>query len=238
VPTEQERKAAVRERVWATLENTGTSPGGAHGRIPDFVGSADAAALLATLPAWAGADALMANPDRAQQPVRAHALVDGKLVFMAVPNLAEVKPFYRLDPRSLGPQPERAGDRHVAAQVARTVAPAELPMIGLIVCGSVAVNRHGVRIGKGAGYSDLEVALLVEARRLHPAVTIVTTVHSLQVVPDDLPRSEHDFTVDFIITPDEVIACGRRQQPLGIDWKQVTPEMMRTIPVLSQRPHS
>ena len=32
----------------------------------------------------------------------------------------------------------------------------------LVVCGSVAVNRSGVRLGKGGGYADLELALLVE----------------------------------------------------------------------------
>jgi NAD(P)-dependent dehydrogenase (short-subunit alcohol dehydrogenase family) len=32
--------------------------------------------------------------------------------------------------------------------------------VNLVVCGSVAVNRRGVRLGKGAGYSDIEVALL------------------------------------------------------------------------------
>lgn len=35
--------------------------------------------------------------------------------------------------------------------------------VDLIVCGTVAVNRRGVRVGKGGGYSDLEFALLVEA---------------------------------------------------------------------------
>jgi 5-formyltetrahydrofolate cyclo-ligase len=30
-----------------------------------------------------------------------------------------------------------------------------------VVCGSVAVNRQGARVGKGGGFSDLEFALLV-----------------------------------------------------------------------------
>ena len=33
----------------------------------------------------------------------------------------------------------------------------------LVICGSVAVNRQGARVGKGGGFADLEFALLVEA---------------------------------------------------------------------------
>lgn len=225
-----EQKAAVREHV-----SSGVSPHGARGRIPDFLGSAQAANLLTQLPAWTQARAVMANPDRAQQPVRACALAGGKLLFMAVPNLATVKPFFRLAPDALGAHPERAADRHVAAQEAATVAVEELPVIDFVICGSVAVNHQGVRIGKGAGYSDLEVALLVEAKRLQPEATIVTTVHSIQVIDEELPRAEHDFTVDFIVTPDEIIACSPKHRPGGVAWDQITPEMVKAIPVLGQR---
>ncbi|HYZ52722.1 MAG TPA: 5-formyltetrahydrofolate cyclo-ligase [Streptosporangiaceae bacterium] len=83
--------------------------------------------------------------------------------------------------------------------------------IDLVVCGSVAVNRVGVRLGKGAGYSDIEVALLAEAGLLNEQTAIVTTVHDLQVVDEELPEAEHDFRVDFIVTPQRVIACGRQR---------------------------
>ena len=70
---------------------------------------------------------------------------------MAVPRLAEAKPFVRVegDPairRALGEgTPSRAE---------------ELGHVDLVVCGTVAVNRAGVRVGKGGGYSDLALALL------------------------------------------------------------------------------
>jgi 5-formyltetrahydrofolate cyclo-ligase len=38
-----------------------------------------------------------------------------------------------------------------------------------VVCGSVAVNRTGARLGKGARYSDIEVTLLTEAGLIGPA---------------------------------------------------------------------
>jgi 5-formyltetrahydrofolate cyclo-ligase family len=48
----------------------------------------------------------------------------------------------------------------------------ELEPVDLVVCGTVAVNRDGVRVGKGGGYSDLEFGLLVEARLVGDATTI------------------------------------------------------------------
>jgi 5-formyltetrahydrofolate cyclo-ligase len=36
----------------------------------------------------------------------------------------------------------------------------QVPKLDLILCGSVAVNLKGARIGKGGGFSDLEYALL------------------------------------------------------------------------------
>lgn len=35
------------------------------------------------------------------------------------------------------------------------------------------------------------------------------TVYQIQAVDEELPETEHDFSVDFIITPDEVTACSQ-----------------------------
>src|SRR3712207_8895655 len=42
------------------------------------------------------------------------------------------------------------------------------------------LNRDGVRVGKGGGYSDLELGLLIEAGLVDDSTTIATTVHPLQ----------------------------------------------------------
>jgi 5-formyltetrahydrofolate cyclo-ligase len=94
---EPDRKQAIRERVWDRLRHDGASSD-PHGRIPDFVGAALAAQRLAALPAWQQAHVIKANPDQAQLPVRARALREGKVVYMAVPKLADPLPFFRLDP--------------------------------------------------------------------------------------------------------------------------------------------
>jgi 5-formyltetrahydrofolate cyclo-ligase len=207
---EPDAKAAVRRRVWRVLTETGAGRGKVIDSIPDFVGSDVAAARLAELAEWREAQTVKANPDRAQQPVRALALLEGKLLFMAVPGLALSDPFYRLDPVVLGTEAGRAADRHVAADLAPTVPVSEVTPIDVVVCGSVAVNHDGVRIGKGAGYSDKEVALLAEAGLLRPDTTFVTTVHERQVLDEVLPREEHDFLVDYVVTPERTIRTAAR----------------------------
>jgi 5-formyltetrahydrofolate cyclo-ligase len=226
-------KQAVRERIWALLERSGVVEPGVSGYIPAFAGADAAADQLTTLPAWQHAQVIKAVPDRAQLPARARALVAGKLVYMAVPKLADALPFYVLDPHNLPVPPEQAADREVAARIARKVGVAEMQPIDLVVTGSVAVNRRGARLGKGAGYSDIEVALLAEAGLLSDKTTIVTTVHELQVVEDELPETEHDFRVDFVVTPKQVIACWPPRRPRSLSWGILSEEKIAAIPVLA-----
>jgi len=229
-------KQEVRERIWTLLDaQKAVLPPGARGRIPNFVGAEAAADRLATLPVWQAARVVKAVPDRAQLPVRARALTEGKLVYMAVPKLADTHPFYQLDPHTLTIPPVEAASSRVAASSARKVAVDEMRPVDLVVCGSVAVNRHGVRIGKGAGYSDIEVALLHEAGLIGPRTTIATTVHALQVVDENLPEAGHDFRVDLIVTPDEVIACHVQRGPTGLIWEHLDAEKIAAIPVLAAR---
>jgi len=226
-------KQAVRERVWALLdEHQAVQPPGAAGHIPSFVGSGRAAERLATLVAWRDARVIKANPDMAQLPVRVQALPEGKLLYMAVPKLATEQPFYLLDPTQLAAPFEDAASSTGAPSVAGRVGVQQMRPVDLIVCGSVAVNHHGVRIGKGAGYSDLEVALLTEAGLVNDKTTIVTTVHLLQVVDEPLPETEHDFSIDVIVTPEQVIQCGPARRPKGLHWDHLSQEKIAAIPVL------
>ncbi|WP_217241387.1 5-formyltetrahydrofolate cyclo-ligase [Streptomyces sp. AC555_RSS877] len=228
-------KQAVREQVWRRLIDGGGAPADSYGKIPGFYGSEATAEQLATLDEWRRAGTVKANPDWAQLPVRVRALKDGKRVYMAVPRMASPQPFYLLDPKALTISPEEAADKKGAAQVARRVGVEEVEPIDIVVCGSVAVNRSGARIGKGAGYSDLEVALLIEAGLVTEKTVIVAPVHELQVIENDIPETEHDFSVDYIVTPGEVIACPNRRRPRGLVWDDLTPEKIAAIPVLAQR---
>jgi 5-formyltetrahydrofolate cyclo-ligase len=228
-----DRKNAVRERVWQALDAAGVvEPPGAAGHIPSFVGAEQAARRLTALESWKQARVVKANPDRAQLPVRQLALEQGKLVYMAVPKIASIAPFYALDPATVE---LAAADSKQAKTLAPSVSLNEMRPVDFIVCGTVAVNRSGVRIGKGAGYSDIEVALLTEAGLIGPETTIVTTVHQLQVLDEELPETEHDFSVDYIVTPDDVIQCGPPRRPSGLVREHLTPEKIAAIPVLAAR---
>jgi 5-formyltetrahydrofolate cyclo-ligase len=188
--TIERTKQKVRDRIWALLEREGAAkpPGRVVGKIPNFLGAVAAADELALLPAWEAARVLKANPDKAQRAVRAQALTEGKVLYMAVPRLADELPFYLLDPDRLSMPPWEAATKEGAAKAGRKVAATELPLVDLVVCGSVAVNRQGARIGKGGGFSDLEVAFLVEAGVIRPDTVLATTVHPLQVVDEPSPK--------------------------------------------------
>jgi 5-formyltetrahydrofolate cyclo-ligase len=228
-------KQQVRDRTWALLERPGAakSPGRVVGRIPNFLGAEAAADQLAALPAWQAARVLKANPDKAQRPVRARALEEGKMLYMAVPRLADELPFYLLNPEQLSISPWEAAAKEGAAKAGRKVAASELPSVDLVICGSVAVNRQGARIGKGGGFSDLEVAFLVEAGVIRPDTVLATTVHPLQMVDEPLPETIHDFRVDLIITPDETIRCAEPHRPPGILWDHLQRDKIAEIPALA-----
>lgn len=229
-------KQQAREQVWELLERESAVPEpGVWGRIPNFIGAEEAADRLTNVPQWRAARVLKANPDRAQLPVRQRALASGKTVYMAVPNLADERPFYLLNPDRLDSPPAQAAESRYAASSAPKVPVDDVAPLDVVVCGSVAVNRSGARLGKGAGYSDIEVALLAEAGLVGTGTTIITTVHSLQVVDRPLPETEHDFRVDMIITPDETITCGPSQRPTGLLWEHLSPEKVAAIPVLAAR---
>ncbi|MEU8687688.1 5-formyltetrahydrofolate cyclo-ligase [Streptomyces sp. NPDC048665] len=229
-------KQLVRTQVWDALDAAGAVyDDSAHGRIPNFRGAEDAAARLAELDGWKRANVVKAVPDKAQLEVRVRALGEGKLVYMAVPKLAADKPFYLLNPAMLEVPAREAATSRVAATTAPTVEVDSMRPVDVVVLGSVAVNRDGARIGKGAGYSDLEFALLTEAGLIGPDTLVVTTVHSLQVIDTPIPVTDHDVKVDLIITPDEVIQCTTSHRPTGIIWDHLDPGKIAAIPALQSR---
>ena len=232
--TTEASKQEVREATWSRLQDARVAlfPG-ARGRIPNFKGAGEAARRLAATPEWRTARALKCNPDAPQRPVRLTALREGKLVYMAVPRLREVRCFWELDPKRLRNLAE-AATIGGAARRGRAVSPRELPHIDLVVAGSVAVNRRGARVGKGGGYSDLEYAIGRAVGCMDDSTVVATTVHSLQIVDGALPTTAHDFFLDLIVTPDEVIRPrrGQRAQPRGILPDHLTAEHRETIPVL------
>ena len=59
---------------------------------------------------------------------------------------------------------------------------------------------------------------------------IATTVHPLQLLDEELPETAHDFRVDVIVTPDEVIRTRRARRPRGILWEHLTRRSLARFP--------
>jgi 5-formyltetrahydrofolate cyclo-ligase len=55
------------------------------------------------------------------------------------------------------------------------------------------------------------------------------------VIDDAMPETEHDFSVDLIVTPDEVIECEPQRRPTGLYWNNLTAAKIAAIPVLAAR---
>ncbi|WP_347405385.1 hypothetical protein [Micromonospora sp. WMMD980] len=63
--------------------------------------------------------------------------------------------------------------------------------------------------------------------------TVATTIHRSQLLDEALPYADHDFNVDFAITPDEVVTCSPdRERPPGIMRERLRPDQLHDIPAL------
>lgn len=228
-------KDEIRHRVWARLRAAGATrfPDG-QGRIPNFVGADRAAALLRELTIWKRAKVVAVNADAPQLPIRRAALCDGKVLYVAVPRLRAERCFLEIDPAKLGPaRVHRAASMTAGLAFGRAVAPDEMRPIDVIIVGSVGVTRQGARVGKGGGFSDLAYALLRTEAKVREYTPILTTIHPLQLVEERIPMRSHDTPVDFLITPDRVLAApSLHPRPRGILWEILPEAKIRAIPIL------
>jgi len=229
-------KEGIRNRIWSLLERERVARfPGTKGRIPNFQGAERAARRLSQIEVWREAKRIKANPDMPQRPARELALSQGKILYMAVPRLRSERCFLELDPSHLRGQFREASTIRGAFRLGRPVNPEEMDPIDLVVAGSVAVTKEGARVGKGGGYSDLEYAIAREIGIIDEETPVVTTVHRLQVVSNDIEMKIHDIPVDFIVTPEEVIVTlSRFQKPKGIYWEILEEEKIKSIPILTR----
>jgi len=198
-------KKLLREEIWKKLEakRIAKFPLPCYGRIPNFVGSEKAADKVRLLEEWKEAAVIFVNPDYAQQKVREYALLDGKLLIMASPRLKHG--YVVVSPEDVKGVESFASTIRGAFKYGKTVRPSDIPKPSLIVEGSVAVDLHGHRLGKGHGYGDVEIKTL---KRMFGDIPIVTTVHDMQVV-EAVPSEENDEKVSLIVTSTRVIRVSR-----------------------------
>jgi 5-formyltetrahydrofolate cyclo-ligase len=230
-------KERLRESVWDDLEDSGVArfPFPPQDRIPNVAGAAAAADRAMALDALADADAVKANPDAPQLPLRRALLRQGTTVYMAVPRLRDDRPFVELDPADVT-DPEAAPTVSHMDEYGRQVGPDAVPELDAVVVGSVAVTAEGARVGKGEGFSDIEFAVLAELGAVTGDTPVVTTVHDRQVVSAGAVEPDpHDVPLAVICTPTRTIRIGAPDAtPTGIDWSKLDAEDHERIPVLGR----
>jgi 5-formyltetrahydrofolate cyclo-ligase len=196
-------KRLLREEIWNRLEKEDIAmfPLPPHGRIPNSAGSNEAAAKVRLLDEWKRARVVFVNPDYTQQKVREYVLLDGKVLVMASPRLK--RGCVVVDPKNVGNMKSFASTIRGAFRHGKIMETEGIPKPDLIVEGSVAVDRHGHRLGKSQGYGDVEIRTL---QRLFGSVPILTTVHDVQVV-EAVPFDEK---VSIIVTPSRTIRIPQK----------------------------
>jgi 5-formyltetrahydrofolate cyclo-ligase len=227
-------KKEIRHKVWdkMTEEEIGRFPFPLHNRIPNFKGAEKAAHYITAMEEYKQARVVKVNPDAPQLPLRAQVLIDGKTLLVPTPRLKagfiQVKPEWV--PK--GEERKAASLKHIHTY-GKVLPLSKMPRIDLIVVGSVAMHRDGRRLGKGEGYADREYAIIRELG--NPPVPVITSVHSTQIVEDDLPRDAYDLTVDWIATEQGLFKTNSPyEKPGGIIWEEVTEEEKKEMPVLEE----
>ncbi|KAH9491950.1 hypothetical protein Btru_026875 [Bulinus truncatus] len=249
-PEDETGKWAIRRKIWDYLEdnNLVNVPRPCHYRIPNFEGAAVANDKLATLDAFKKAKTVKVNPDKPQEQARFLVLEAGKelvLLNQTQRNLLVPTPQLRSSGILNRVVPPEGADkeklRHCCTsqgvkENSKEVSASEKIKIDLVVVGSVAVSRKGFRIGKGKGFADLEYAMMRTMGAIDANTIVVTSVHDSQIV--DIPEElvdEHDMTVDFILTPTEIIETNcNRPKPTGVIWNHLEVNKFFQIPVLKQ----
>ena len=230
-------KDQVRRAVWRAMDREGVSRfPGAEGRIPNFAGAKLAAQKLAGPPAVEAGQGHQGEPGLAadaRPPARARGGEEDRDGRSAAARPAPVP--------APGPAPATKAQVREAAtikgalQARKVVALEEIPKIDFVLCGSVAVNLSGARLGKGGGFSDLEYGMLIEEGKIGDRTQVATTVHPIQILREHLMITDHDLPVDLIATPRAVIEVERTyERPKGILWDHLQPPQIHEIPVLER----
>ncbi len=217
-----DEKELIRKRIWDKMAEKGIArfPLPPHGRIPNFRGAERCAEYLKSLKEWKEAEIVKINPDSPQRGVRLRALKEGKTLLMPTPGIREG--FLILNPESIpGSKLWESVTIKGAFRFGKKLKTADeisgIGRVDFIVEGSVAVNRHGQRLGKGEGYGDLEFGILLEIGVIDIDIPIATTVHPVQIVNENLPQNMYDVSLDYIIIPKGVLkAENRARRPEGL----------------------
>uniref|UniRef100_A0A182P7L3 5-formyltetrahydrofolate cyclo-ligase n=1 Tax=Anopheles epiroticus TaxID=199890 RepID=A0A182P7L3_9DIPT len=239
-------KRLYRQEVWAAMKarfpQGSTSSNFVNRKIPLFPEAEQTAERLADTPEFKQAKTIKVNIDMAQEAVKLQVLKANKTLFVAPSQKSDYLYAKIKMPSSLEEIPF-VQQRRIVKMLAGEDTYEELGIdqtepLDMVVVGCVAVSERGQRIGKGNGYVDLEIAILVQLGVITPQTVIATTVADEQVyreLPADLFQ-RYDFTVDLIVTPTRIIRVQPRPEPraIGIEWGLLSSRRLDVVRVLKK----
>lgn len=210
-------------------------------KIPFFPEAEVVAERLAATDEFQRAKNIKVNIDLAQEAVKLQALKAGKTLFVA-PSQKSDYLYAKIKPCNVEEVPLVTQKRIVkmlgGEETYEELGIEQAEPLDMIVIGCVAVTELGQRIGKGNGYVDLEIAILVDLGVITSQTVIATTVADEQVY---LPMASHifqpyDFTVDLIVTPTRVIRVANRPEPraIGVQWNLLSSRRLEVVRVLKK----
>lgn len=208
--------------------------------IPDYPGSDRIPAALADLPFYGGTGPVFVTPDNNLQALRASLLREGRPLLTTTYGISRGFIYFPTG-SVLGPSVEFASSLDGAERFGMQVSIEALQSLGkldFLVTGASAVSMDGIRFGKGHGYFDLEWAMLRHLQMVGEDTPVAACVHDVQCIEQYLPAQPNDSSVDWIITPSRTVKVARRQpKPLGINWDQLDPALVESIPPLRELRH-
>jgi 5-formyltetrahydrofolate cyclo-ligase len=205
--------------------------------IPDYAGSELIPAAVQALPFYRGTGPVFVTPDNNLQSLRAALFREGRPLLMTTYGIFRGFLFF---PAGSVPDGsiEYAASLDGAERFGRSYDLGLVRSLGsldFLVTGASAVNRDGIRFGKGHGYFDVEWALLRDIGSVQEESPVVACVHDVQYVDDELDARDTDTLVDWVVTPTRSIRIERRKpKPGGIRWDLLDPKLLATIPPLQQ----
>ncbi|CAD7084644.1 unnamed protein product [Hermetia illucens] len=231
-------KRAIRVKTWRKIqeEKCAVPYTRIFNRIPDFIGTDKAAALLADTQEFKDAKNIKVNIDRAQDPVKMQAINCGKNLYLSSGRHSKAI-YTKIDcaPDADEKQKSKVIKIQRLKEGRNDIDLENKVKLDMVVVGSVAVSRDGYRIGRGNGFVDLEIAIYLHLGIVTPETVIVTVVHDIQV-SDTLPTAlfqRFDVPVDIIVTPTEVIRVAKRlPRPTGLFWELLSERRLKIVPVL------
>ena len=240
--TSENHKDSVRERVWASLGKVARPDSRFHFDfsefIADFEGSSAAIERFVELPQYLSADIIFITPDNCLEELRMASLKAVKAVLTTTYGIR--RGFWLLDPTTIPPERyEYACTLDGMEKLARPMSLKQIMKeklkVDLMVTGTGAINRKGIRFGKGHGFFDLEWAMLHSIAAISHDTPAAAVVHDCQLLDEELLPETFDTVCDIVVTPEQVISVSDIKKPTcGILWERLAEGMFEDIPPLRE----